>query len=391
MRRPILFIVWSIFETIPSTLLKVRSANALENINVLTRCSGKTIHWSNPLFISRNVYEVEHHESSTTISRAAFLTSVLSLPLIANAASDPPDDEKISKSKQTIQESISGLVAGSALTLTKTLVKYPLDTATVRLQMPGSEYSIFRPAPLLEGSYRGILTPLLANVPAGAVFFAVKDAFKGILRDSSMSRFIKTALAVAAAQLPYWIVRNPSEVVKTRQQANLPGYGEGVSAWDAYQKVRLDALADSSNSNSSTGLEGFYVGFWENVLYAYPADLMKFVAYDYLSGGRKDLSPAEGAIAGAASTAIAQLLTTPLDVIRNRAMAQKTGRDDDQVDDSALSYVSILVDLAQREGFQGLFAGASPRIGKALLSGAIQFATYEETKQSIAKTFYRKT
>ena len=40
------------------------------------------------------------------------------------------------------QESISGFVSGSAVSTVKTLVKYPLDTATVRLQMPNTQFTI---------------------------------------------------------------------------------------------------------------------------------------------------------------------------------------------------------------------------------------------------------
>lgn len=53
------------------------------------------------------------------------------------------------------------------------------------------------------------------------------------------------------------------------------------------------------------------------------------------------------------------------------------------------NYLDALTNLAKEEGISGLFAGAAPRVGKAILSGAIQFATYEETKQSIAKILQR--
>jgi hypothetical protein len=214
----------------------------------------------------------------------------------------------------------------------------------------------------------------------GAVFFAVKDACKSALNsyEPDMSRWMKTSLAVAAAQFPYWLVRNPSEVVKTRQQAGTEGYEVGVSAMEAYKKVASDS-----------GLAGYYIGYWENILYAYPADVIKFVVYDQLSRGRSNLSPAEGAIAGAASTAIAQFLTTPLDVVRNRVMASGKSSEED-ADEERAGYLESLVRLGKEEGLEGLFAGSTPRVGKALISGAIQFATYEETKQEIAKLFQKK-
>jgi solute carrier family 25 S-adenosylmethionine transporter 26 len=137
----------------------------------------------------------------------------------------------------------------------------------------------------------------------------------------------------------------------------------------------------------------FYVGYGENILYAFPADVIKFVAYENFSGGKKNISPLKGAIYGAGATAVAQFVTTPLDVVRNRAMA-KTSKasvtDNSDSDQASPSYIETLTTLAQEEGLPGLFAGASPRVGKALLSGAIQFATYEETKQAIGTFFQRK-
>ena len=90
--------------------------------------------------------------------------------------------------------------------------------------------------------------------------------------------------------------------------------------------------------------------------------------------------------------AISQLITTPLDVIRNRLMtgtdvvnrnSDNSGGTEKLVSKS--NYIQSLITLGREEGIPGLFAGATPRVAKAFLSGAIQFATYEETKQSIAR------
>jgi len=53
------------------------------------------------------------------------------------------------------------------------------------------------------------------------------------------------------------------------------------------------------------------------------------------------------------------------------------------------NYLDALTKLAKEEGISGLFAGTAPRVSKAILSGAIQFATYEETKRSISKLLQR--
>lgn len=330
------------------------------------------------------------------LSRGSFLSLVTSAawvaatqPNYADASTDIVPHKPIRANpsipvfltgKEATQESISGFIAGGSLTVAKTIVKYPLDTATVRLQMPGTDYSIRDPIRLFGGAYRGFFVPLLWNVPGGAIFFAVKDAVKAALRESGLPKWATTSLAVAAAQVPYWLVRNPSEVVKTRQQAGVNGYGEGVSSLDAFRLV-----LDEAKANNSTGLDGFYSGYWENILYAYPADVIKFVCYDTITQGKNNLPPLKGAVAGAASTAVAQLLTTPLDVLRNREMALG-----DKSADTGRSYIDSLVKLYKKENITGLFAGASPRVGKAIVSGAIQFATYEETKQKFNRFFLNR-
>lgn len=363
------------------------------------------------------------------LSRSTFLASLVAIPAAAAAEMIGADgrtttsnnnNDQQQQEQQVLtaarQESISGFVAGAALAATKTLVKYPLDTATVRLQMPQSPYSLRQPFSLFDNSYRGVGAPLLANIPAGAVFFAVKDVVKAYLNqvDPDASRWTQTAIAVGVALVPYWMVRNPSEVVKTRQQAGIDGYDDPQAGmWQAYRQVynsssrRRTTIQQMASSGTITtpsrpwtaraaGLDAFYTGYWENILYAYPADVIKFVVYEQLTGGRKNLPPAQGALAGAAATAVAQLVTTPLDVIRNRIMAETNDDSNSEINDdnprpsSSLSYTERLVQLARDEGLPGLFAGVTPRVGKALLSGAIQFATYEETKLEMAKLWQRQ-
>ena len=63
----------------------------------------------------------------------------------------------------------------------------------------------------------------------------------------------------------------------------------------------------------------------------------------------------------------------------------KDGGTEPSTSNNKSNYIQSLITLGREEGLRGLFAGATPRVAKAILSGAIQFATYEETKQSIAR------
>ena len=341
-----------------------------------------------------------------TLATIALSTATIcSMPRKSTAKSTTPFDSPPLTSTQTIasklpavepstfQESLSGFVSGASLAGTKTLIKFPLDTATVRVQMPNSPYSIRDPFALFDGCFNGVSLTLLSNIPAGAVFFGVKDAVKSAIKNSdnsgisTMPRWLSTSVAVGAAMIPYWLIRNPSEVIKVRKQANIDGY-ENISAIDAVKETMKSSDQDESGENNISEL---YTGYWENVLYALPADIIKFVVYDSITKGRKDLSALEGAGAGAIATSLSQLATTPFDVVRNRLM---TGKNADGVklseEEKTKGYIESLVALGREEGVSGLFAGATPRAGKAILSGAVQFATYEETKQSMSKKLLRR-
>jgi solute carrier family 25 S-adenosylmethionine transporter 26 len=305
----------------------------------------------------------------------------------------------------TWEQSISGLISGTVLTAAKTIVKYPLDTATVRLQMPNTPYSIYDPISLFRGSFQGITAQLLGTIPSGAVFFAVKDAVKAYISNHieyptptnppnglDWEAIWSTCIAVAVAQPPYWLVRNPSEVIKTREQVGDSQHAQPRITNDTY-------IYDTTGNTTITWdrVQDLYKGYWENIIYAYPADVIKFVLYETLvslrlqrqtnknlgSGRISKVGPMEGALYGALSTAVSQCITTPLDVVRNRIMVD--GSSTNATKQS--SYIDTLVKLAQNEGMGGLFAGVGPKVAKAFLSGAIQFAAYEETSQSIQDMF----
>lgn len=305
------------------------------------------------------------------IAAAAVVTGTVAAPRPGKALSKNKKSATTTTSTTTWQESVSGSFAGASLVFLKTLVKYPLDTASVRLQMPNSNFSIRKPLELFDDAFAGIWNPLLWNIPGGAVFFAVKDGTKSFLKATGMPKWAATCIAVFVANFPYWVIRNPSEVVKTKQQAK--DYEDDINAWEAFRTELKE-----------NGLSGFYVGYWENIIYAYPADILKFLIYDQLTSAFTTITPLEGAIAGALATATAQFLTTPLDVVRNRVMTANTGSYNNK------NMIEMLISINESEGRQGLLAGASPRVTKAFLSGAIQFATYEETKQQVLDFLQRQ-
>ena len=90
----------------------------------------------------------------------------------------------------------------------------------------------------------------------------------------------------------------------------------------------------------------------------------------------------EAALGGACAASVAQALATPLDVARVRIMTT-----------DATGVVATMRAIAADEGATALYAGVTPKVARALASGAIQFSTYEATKEwavgFLARTFPR--
>lgn len=295
-------------------------------------------------------------EAGATVERSASTIAVPTIPARASQTSMTIATAKTAAEQEMKNEPsfVSSLASGAASRASKEVILHPVDTVRARLQTQG-EGTNSNSSWLYSDLYNGVVPALVSGVPAGAVFFAVKDSSKKYLRkQQGMDKRAATILSVAAANIPYWLIRNPSEVLKTRQQIDDSVEQQNVSLFSFLQ---------------GGGREELYRGYLPNIGYAYPADVIKFLVYetlvDEMFGGRKLLG-AEAALAGACAGLTAQVLTTPLDVVRTNVMANTT--------------TTTVNDMYAQGGAQALFRGVKPRAVRAVGSGAIQFASYELTQ-----------
>jgi hypothetical protein len=186
-------------------------------------------------------------------------------------------------------EGQSGFVSGIAVSLVKQTVLYPIDTVKVRLQTTplAAGEAVWTRAGLFRGLYRGFLLPLIFNAPAGGVFFAAKDAVKSSL--ANLGNIPSTLVAIFVAQFPYWLVRQPSEVLKVRRQAvcafgNAAGAGAAPGEEQGWGGIAaaLRESAELLDVRKPGTVESLSLGFGSNLAYTFPADALKFMAYDYL-------------------------------------------------------------------------------------------------------------
>ena len=167
----------------------------------------------------------------------------------------------------------SGLVSGAVSRVCKELLLHPLDTIKARLQTLPSSGSVtsLNDNTLFSNLYSGIVPALVSSVPAGSIFFAVKDYTRRIARQSlDMDAQSATVLAVAVANIPYWWIRCPSERLKTRQQT-------GIDMDWSLQDARKEITAQWRKGGLRAVLDGFYGSYLSNYIYAMPADVIKFL------------------------------------------------------------------------------------------------------------------
>lgn len=266
-----------------------------------------------------------------------------------------------------LREFIASAAGGAAQRLSKDILLHPLDTIRCRLELQGADRDLFAPD-LYKNLYAGVLPSTLVGTPGGALFFATKDSVKSwlaLLTGGRMSKEAMTVAAVIIAQFPYWALRTPGELVKTRLQAS-----EGETALAVTQRILQDE-----------GVTGMFLGYGSNIAYATPTDIVKFAAYESLKRrasaltGAK-LSPLQSAVCGAVGSAVAQATCTPLDVVRTRLIAPE-GREAS----GQRRFGSTARAILDRDGVGALFAGILPRVGRALASGALQFGTLEATRR----------
>jgi len=160
--------------------------------------------------------------------------------------------------------------------------------------------------------------------------------------------------------VPFWLVKQPSEVLKVRSQTK----GKDVK----------DLPPLSLNDPSS--LYALFTGIQSNFAYSFPADMIKFIIYDAAKAkffGQTAPGPLAAGLLGAGSNIISAATVTPVDVARTRIMAGTAARG---------NTFATMAKIAREEGPSALFLGLFPRMARSVVSGGLQFATYEFTKKA---------
>lgn len=288
---------------------------------------------------------------------------------------------------------LAGALAGGF----SNLVLYPIDVAKT-LRQAGAAYkgaSLVTQARAygLGSLWAGLTPAILGSMPSSALYFGVYEHVKRRLNDVVSSadqrrqegqaaavvttqraqvarRWLVHAVAAAAGNTASSLVFVPKEVLKQQMQTYRNSHGGASSS---LPRVLSTILRER-------GVRGLYSGYRATLLRNIPSAILRFALYEEFKlflGGHNGVpawlnAPNAAIVAGALAGALSSAATTPLDVIKTRMAvnACPTGGD----------VLSCLVDVAQREGVPGLYAGLGFRVLYSALFTAVGFSSFEASK-----------
>jgi solute carrier family 25 S-adenosylmethionine transporter 26 len=246
-----------------------------------------------------------------------------------------------------MNELLQSFIAGGLSGCMVDLILFPLDSIKTRIQMKKSLVLSFHEL------YKGIYWPLASSFPCAAVFWTgftmMKTFLNSVYPDSYLTDFFSALFGSFCSSL----VRCPFELLKT-----LTISGKCENFFDAPVKII-----------GKEGISGLYVGL-EALLYReLPFDSMQMIFYAFFSSFwvfNQRLGPfsVSGALAGACTG----FLTTPIDVVKTKIMADHR---------KSQSFYKSAAIIYNSEGISGLWRGWKPRVMFITVGGWIFFGSFE--------------
>lgn len=295
----------------------------------------------------------------------------------AQNQAQPLLEERRDKKKPSIARSI---LAGSTAGAVEISITYPFEFAKTRSQLnsrlPNSQKLPWPPFPSREW-YAGCTTLIIGNSIKAGVRFVAFDTYKNLLTDENgkLSGPRTVAAGFGAGITESLLAVTPFESIKTqliddrkRPQPRMKGFLHGSAVIAREQ-----------------GIKGFFKGFVPTTARQAANSAVRFSTYTWLKQVAESYtSPGErlGTISTFGIGAVAGLVTVystqPIDTVKTRMQSLEAKR-------LYKNSIQCGWSIFKNEGVLTLWSGATPRLGRLVLSGGIVFAMYEKTIELLDK------
>lgn len=281
---------------------------------------------------------------------------------------------------------LHSFLAGSIAGAIEACITYPFEFAKTRLQLLDKASTASRnPLVLIFGSvksqglssiYVGCPAFIVGNTAKAGIRFLGFDTIKNLLRDPVTGELSGTRGVVAglgAGLLESVVAVTPFEAIKTAQiddkQATTP----------RYQNNGRGMVRNYSALLKDQGLSGLYRGVLPVSLRQAANQAVRLGCYnkiktmiqDYTNAPKdRPLSSGLTFVVGAFSGIVTVYTTMPIDTVKTRMQSLDSTK--------YTSTLNCFAKIFREEGLKTFWKGATPRLGRLILSGGIVFTIYEK-------------
>jgi len=217
--------------------------------------------------------------------------------------------------------------------------------------------------------YRGIISPICAEVPKRAIKFTTNETYKRWIvqyqfnGDSKKLNKYYLALCGALAGSTEAFANCPFEVVKVRMQAK-----ENVSIYTSTPDALYKTIRNDGIFALYRGIEPLIWrnAIWNGLYFAF----IPIVNNWFPKGSSSREQTFYKFISGSVASTIATCANTPFDMVKSRM--QNT-----QIRGASKYVLPTLIFVYREEGFRKLYRGLGPRIARLAPGGGIMIVAFE--------------
>jgi solute carrier family 25 carnitine/acylcarnitine transporter 20/29 len=283
----------------------------------------------------------------------------------------------------------AGGVAGGCAGI---VVGHPLDTVKLRMQAgqfasPTAALTQTVRAEGVRGLYKGMLSPVLGNVPLQAILFGVYGKALRALEGGSVSDTPSLTSVVAAGQiagLVQLVVMCPSEHCKILLQHQRESAGAGATMSASGRRLYTGSIDCARDVLRKDGVRGLYKGMASCLVrdvgvcsYGMYYGVYEVVRQRFLTPDPTDPSravhPLATLAAGSACGLVSWSWCYPFDVIKSRIQSVPYSTE------RVTPFMRTAAEIYRASGWRGFFVGYWVMAVRSIPANAVTFYGYEVT------------